>query len=543
MNIVPEALRAGSILAEDYARGTVKAMELYTYDIRQTDTYALRAKRLDATTELRMNREEVVRCLELYNTRHNAHEAVKASLDRLKRPETLVIVGGQQSGLLSGQLLVIYKAITIIKAAKEAEAKLGRPVVPVFWIAGEDHDWDEVNQTYVMSGTSSPLKLALSAQPSGRSQVSEVEIASEEWAQLLRDLEQNLPDSEHKGQLLENLQGLLYASATLSEAFAKILGMLFGPYGLILLDSADPELRRLEQTMFERIIQKNEALNQAYQQAEQQVIERGYSPQADVVDGGVNLFYIHEGERLLLFRQRDRFMDRRGQVVFSQEELLQQLRLHPERFSNNVLTRPLMQDYLLPVLGTVLGNGEISYWALTRRAFEVMGMEMPPLLPRMSYTLVEPVVHKHMTRYDVTFGDVLYGLDQKKQQWLSAQDDYGMEEEFGRVRSQFRELYEPLLERATTIEKGLARVGATNQSKIEEQLSYLESKVKEALERKHETALNQWNLMGASLFPLERPQERVYNILLYMNRYGNQLLEQLMDIELDWEHLHRVVYL
>lgn len=106
--------------------------------------------------------------------KYNSHEAVRASLDRLDSPDALVVAGGQQSGLFTGPMLVIYKAATIIKAAREAEERLGRPVIPVFWIAGEDHDWDEVNHTYVMANDPQAVKIKLNKQLERRSSVSAI---------------------------------------------------------------------------------------------------------------------------------------------------------------------------------------------------------------------------------------------------------------------------------------------------------------------------------------------------------------------------------
>lgn len=116
------------------------------------------------------------------------------------------------------------------------------------------------------------------------------------------------------------------------------------------------------------------------------------------------------------------------------DELLEEIDRHPERFSNNVLTRPLMQDSLFPVLASVLGLGEIAYWAITRDAFGVLEMQMPILLPRMSFTLVEPGVEKHMLKYELSFGQVRDGLEERKKQWIATQDQLGMQDQFSGLR-------------------------------------------------------------------------------------------------------------
>lgn len=453
MKIIPETLRVGSALAEDYIQGTGRASDLYEYNVLHADAYAQRAKWLDKTGHLRLNRKDIVACLRIYNEKYNSYEAVRASLDRLESPDALVVAGGQQSGLFTGPMLVIYKAATLIKAAREAEERLGRPVIPVFWIAGEDHDWDEVNHTYVMANDPQAVKIKLNKQPERRSSVSAIKVEAVEWKQAIADIEQSLPDSEHKAEIMRMIENGLTDSYGLSEAFAKLLGLLFGTYGLVLLDSADPSLRKLEASVFKQLVQHNDELEQAYRTTAARIVDYGYHLQADVHEGGANLFYIHEDERLLLFKKAGLFTDRHGLVVFTVDELLEEIDRHPERFSNNVLTRPLMQDSLFPVLASVLGLGEIAYWAITRDAFGVLEMQMPILLPRMSFTLVEPGVEKHMLKYELSFGQVRDGLEERKKQWIATQDQLGMQDQFSGAKEAFVRMYEPLVQQTGLIEK------------------------------------------------------------------------------------------
>ncbi|MDO7905416.1 bacillithiol biosynthesis cysteine-adding enzyme BshC [Paenibacillus sp. JX-17] len=543
MNVVPEALRSGSTLAVDYREGAERASVLYTYNYRNQSSYAERVKWLDQSEDTRLDRRAVARCLRLYNGKHNSHEAVHKALDQLEQPETLVVTGGQQSGLFTGPLLVIYKAATIIKAAREAQAELNRPVVPVFWIAGEDHDWDEVNHTYVLSSNLDLKKIKLEQQTQIRSSVSQIELASDAWDGVLQELEQLLPDSEYKQDTLLTIQNILSQSASLSDAFAKMLASMFGKYGLILLDSADPELRALEKSVFKRMIENNDLLERTYLDTAKRITDMGYELQAEAAEGAANLFYIHEGERRLLFKAEEQFVDRRGFVAFSKEALITELESHPERFSNNVLTRPLMQDSILPVLGVVLGQGEIAYWAMTRDAFEVFGLQMPVLIPRLSYTLIDPAVHKHMDRHELSFQDVLHRFDARKEAWLDSLDQLGLDGRFNEVMEQFKALYTPLVEQLEQIEKGLVKLGETNQSRILEELQFMQQRSREALARRNETGLKQWERVIQSLYPLGRPQERVYNIYQVVNRFGWTWLDELMEQPADFKQEHYTIYL
>lgn len=542
MKVVSEPLQSGSPLADDYIHHYEKVLPLYGEDYHFDQTWTDRAQWLDDTEDGRVNRHALVQILKEYNEKHNSHDAVHTSLYMLEKPGTLVVTGGQQSGLFVGSMLLVYKAITIIQAAKDAEKRLNRPVVPVFWIAGEDHDWDEVNHTYLLSGDTQQLtKLKMNKYASVRSSVSYTAVSSDEWNKVIRSFSDTLPDSDVKADILARIQQASLTSDNLSDAFAKLLGDMFGKYGLVLLDSADRRLRALESTVFESMIEYNDDLGRAYRASADEITSLGYELQADVADDGANLFYLHEGNRLLLVKQDGKFMDRKGLVSFTKEQLLDMLKTHPDKFSNNVLTRPIMQDSVLPVLACVLGQGELAYWAITRQAFEVLNKKMPILLPRMSFTLLEGTQQKYMEKYELSFQDVQYHLQERRAQWLSEQDTLQIDQLFMETRQAFEQMYTPLIEQLSTLQTGLYTLGQSNKAKINEQISFLEQKAKDALEIQHEATLRQWDRIGTSLFPMGKPQERVLNVYHYFNRYGMSLIEDLLEVASDYSEEHRII--
>ncbi|WP_055107462.1 bacillithiol biosynthesis cysteine-adding enzyme BshC [Paenibacillus ihumii] len=544
MNVVQEPLQSGQPLAESYVSDYQRVERFYGGNPADERSWMARLQWLDQTERLRAERKEVVDRLRQYNERFNPDAAVAEALNKLEQPGTAVIAGGQQSGLFTGPLLVIYKAITIIKAAEQASSMLGRDVVPVFWIAGEDHDWDEVNHTYVLSPDLEISRIRIPREEGPRGPVSQTPVSEEEWSSAARELEQLLPDSEFKGDLLQHLRDALNASASLTEAFARLLGAWFGKYGLVLLDSADPALRRLEMPMFEAMIRSNDELESAYQAASREIAAKGYLPQAEVAEGGANLFYISQGERLLLFKRDGRYVDRKGSVAFTPDQLIAELHSHPERFSNNVLTRPVMQDYLLPVLGSVLGNGEIAYWGLTGQAFEQLGLRMPILLPRMSFTIVDGTLQKHMDKYGLAWEDVMdpAAFGRIKAEWLRRQDKLRLDEQFEEMKQAFAGMYDPLLEQLASVEKGLLKLGDTNKAKIIAQIDFMQARVKDALARSNEAGLRQFDRIELSLFPQHKPQERVFNIFAYINRYGFDWIDRLMEVPYELMGQHRMIY-
>ncbi|MBR2563599.1 MAG: bacillithiol biosynthesis cysteine-adding enzyme BshC [Paenibacillus sp.] len=543
MKGITEALRSGSQLAEDYICTRDAARSLYEYDICWENGLHARAEWLNQSEHTRVDRHELAAYLRLYNKRVNDHDQVHASITRLVEENAMVVTGGQQSGLLSGPLFVIYKAASVVAAAREAEKHLKRPVIPVFWIAGEDHDWDEVNHTYLPDSLGNIQKVKLQGHFKGKDSVSNVQVKWEQWETMLGQVQHVLPDTVHKPGLIKLITEIHQSSTNLSDAFARLISALFAKTGLVLMDAADPELRKLEKPVFERLIRENHALRTAYLQGASHVQQAGYAMPAEVAEDGANLFYIHEGSRLLLMQKDNLYQDRKGLVSFTEERLLQELNDHPERFSNNVLTRPLMQDALLPVAAVILGNGEIAYWSLTREAFRTFGLQMPIILPRLSFTILEEVHLKHMKEYGLSFQDVQCRMDEKKEKWLTEQETFQVEERFAQIREQFMALYQPLLNEVAEVHPGLKRIGEANLGKMNEQIQYLERQTRKAIEDKHQVSLRHWNGIQNALFPMDKPQERVHNALFYLNRYGTDWIEDMIEASTAFGGQHQVIQL
>lgn len=528
---------------EQYLTHFEKVNEWFDYNPWTESSVRERADWLDHNPSIKADRERLVSVLKAYNEKFDASEEVLTSLEQLRRKDALVVVGGQQAGLFSGPLYVIYKAVTIIQTARKQQSLLGRPVLPVFWIAGEDHDWDEVNHLHSLSPKVQLEKVKLSTNPSIKAAISNVEIKTDEWEEAVAQLSETLLDTEFKAGIVSKLRDISRRSSTLVDSLSHILMWLFGRHGLILLDSHDPALRRVESKMFELLITQHAHIQDQLLQTQQQFIQRGYQPQAEVRSDNANLFIEVALERKLLTIKEGYFSDKKGQSRWTSDELLRIALNEPERFSNNVFTRPLMQEYLFPVLTTVLGPGEIAYWGLLRGAFHQIGMKMPIVMPRLQYTLIEGTIQKAMDKFDLNFSHVISGLSDKKQAWLSSQDEYQLEERFDKVKDEFSKLYTPLVEVVAKINPGLKDLGETNQAKILEQIQFLEKRAMNAFKSQFESSLRQWERIELSLIPLTKKQERVYNTISYLNKYGEHFVDKLLNIPIENPSDHAIVYL
>lgn len=544
-------LPSGQPVTEAYIhKSDPKLLELFGYHWKEERDWKARALWLEESEASRAQRAEVAQALYSYNAAHGASASALRHIEQLK-DGALAVIGGQQAGLWSGPLMVLHKAVTIIQSAASARQRLGQPVVPIFWIAGEDHDWEEANHAYLVTSEPKLRKLELQRPKGARTSVSRSLLRPGQWQQALAELAAVLPDSPHKPELLDRLHGLTADAATLTDMFASMLAWLFGSHGLIVMDADDPAIRRLESPMFEQMIRSNESLYDAYGAAQQRLLELGYPIQAEQADNSANLFHFAPaagasaaGDRLLLQRSGDRFEDRKRQVSYTREELLMLAKQEPELLSNNVLTRPLMQDYLFPVLATVLGPGEIAYWAATGSAFKQLGMEMPIVVPRRSFTLIDAGTAKHMEKYKLSVHTVLDHYEQYRNEWLDRQEGLQpMDQPLEQMQRELERMYEPVLAKLAGYGADMVALGETNRRKVMEQLEYLKGRLHLERSRRHEEQLRQMDRVQLQLCPLGKPQERVLNVVQLWNQWGLHWLEQLLQLPYDEDCSHRIVYI
>lgn len=539
--------RKSQPLAEDYLHQFDRVRHLYEYDPWDDASWVRRAAWLDSHgSRFRANRSKLIEALKSYNERMGGTSETMRSLEHLRDERTLAIVGGQQAGLFGGPALVVWKAVSIIQAARKAEQQLQRPVVPVFWIAGEDHDWEEVNHFHYGTADLKVEKFRLQpADSAGRASVASVAVAHSEWENALQVLSDSLIDTEFKSQLMSRLSSILTASVTLTEQFARIMHWLFGRHGLVLIDSHDAAIRALESEMFARLIERHHEVNHAFLQAELRVRALGATPQAAVAPGQANLFLNSDEERRLLLYDSNAgcFVDKKGEHTYSQDELLRIAHHEPFRLSNNALTRPLMQEHLFPVLGTVLGPAEIAYWGLLKDAFSLFSWQMPLLVPRTEYTLLEGTIQKNMRKYELTFADVVTRLEEVRETWLKDRDTLKLEARFAEVQQSFLDKYEPLLASIETIHGGMKKLADTNKQKIIEQIEFMRERAEAAYKSQFDSTMRQFDRVAAALLPLGKPQERVYNIFAYVNKYDTALVDELVEMPPADVKRHNIVYI
>ncbi|PPA72144.1 bacillithiol biosynthesis cysteine-adding enzyme BshC [Jeotgalibacillus proteolyticus] len=522
-----------------YMNQDEKILSNFHYGFNGPEAYDMRKKEL---LERSYKREELADCIEDYMSSLPGGEAVKSSIEKL-RNNGFVVIGGQQAGLLTGPLYAIHKVLSIIQLAKKQEELLNHPVVPVFWIAGEDHDYLEINHLFI-EHNGEMKKAGYPERVTDKRMASSTPFDKETMKKWVRSILRDLGETSNTLRLIEKLDAAIQNSATITDLFAHIVMDLYKEDGLLVIDAARPELRKLETPFFKELLQANEQITDLVHKQQTLLKKEGFTPMIEAASNAVNLFITINNERVLLFRTEDGFKDKNNEYFFEKDELLCLMDESPERFSNNVITRPLMQEWLFPTLAFIAGPGEIAYWAELKTAFEKMEMKMPPIMPRLNITFVERDVQQKVKELNLHLPDILAGGadEEKKRFWESVKDET-LENYIRETESFLREQYELIKEKAAELHPGLTPIVDKNLTIHEKQLDFLKRKSDDYISLKHNVVLRKYDRVTASLRPNGGPQERQWNIFYFINKYGEDFIPQLSKIDFKFDHSHKIVYL
>ncbi|MRG85502.1 bacillithiol biosynthesis cysteine-adding enzyme BshC [Salinibacillus xinjiangensis] len=541
MNVKPISILSKPKIVKDYRNQAKEALQFFQYNPFEEGVFQ---KRLDDLSANSYQRKELQDVLKSCNQKWNAPAHTFKNIERLGDEKSVVVVGGQQAGLLTGPLYSIHKMISVIRLAKEQEKELGVPVIPVFWIAGEDHDYEEINHVFLPKSHRMKKFKTLQRQESKKS-VSHMKLDKNQTHQWLDNLFINLTETEHTRTLHNEFKAIIDNSETFVDFFAKVTFYLLQSEGLVLMDSGDASIRKLESPYFVNMIRRQTSLAKGVTEKLNEASVNGYHIplDADVEDG--HLFYHLDGERVLLsVNDNGKWVGKNDECSFTAEELIQIAEESPQLLSNNVVTRPIMQELLLPVLAFIGGPGEIAYWSVLKSAFETLDQKMPPVIPRLSYTLVDAKSQKQMRKLALDVGRVINeGIDAERSGWLKRQTNPPIEELSDQVKLSIEKIHQPIRQLAKEIEDDVGQLAEKNLAFLLREIDYLGERMEYSVRKKHWMTLQKYEHIEMMLHPEGGLQERTWSILYWLNHYGDSWISNLIDQKVGWNQDHFAVYL
>ena len=451
-------------------------------------------------------------------------------LDAVARGDGFLVTTGQQPGLFGGPLYTVYKALTAVALARRLEAVLETTVLPVFWIASDDHDWEEANHVHLLDPGNTLHRLALADRGDARVSMGRTPLdgASES---ALDELGQILPPSDFKGPIMERLQAAWGdGDATVAGAFARTLEPLFEGLPLAYVDPQHPVVRRRGAPVIRRELERAEAHEGALAAQTRRLEAAGYQTQVPILPGASNVFYEDDRGRERLLREDGDWVLRASKRRLTPAELERLVAESPERFSANVVLRPVLESAVFPTLAYVGGPGEVRYLAQTGCLFRSHDVGMPLVFPRFGATLIEGKVRKVLDKFGLE-AEAFAARPIHELVAEAVRNDVpeGVQEAVGRLRQSLQEGYQEVFDAARDIDPTLKGPIFNARNEGFKAISEVEKKIRHHVKLRGETELEQLEKAAANLAPGGKPQERVLNVHQYLARYGGELLPAILE--------------
>ncbi len=492
-------------LFADFSYHFDRVARFYRHDPHNPESLCAAASEVDYPDE---RRAAMVEALSSQNAANGAQE----SLSRLAEAGTVAIVTGQQVGLFSGPAYTIYKAITAARVARELTDR-GIPAVPVFWLATEDHDFEEVNHVWTFDGAHQPLKLSVDkpAELNGRQRpVGGIAIERPPVDQLAESLEA----FPHGAEVAAMVRDAYPPGATMGHGFRALLKHLLAKLNLLFLDPLDPAVRKICEPIIRRALEAAPELKARLVERNRELEAAGYHAQVHVDEKTSLFFLLENGGRMPLRRKDFEFSDLRDRAA---------------EISPNALLRPVVQDYLLPTAAYIGGPAELAYLAQSQVIYDRLLGHMPVAMARSSFTLLEPRAAKLLTRYGMNVAQAFIDEESLQAHIARVLAPDSVKSAFADAAAKLESGVAHLRTELERFDPTLASSLDKSRAKILYQIERTRRKIEREMLHRNQRASGDAHYLTSLLFPERHLQERFYTILPFLARHGVDLIDRLYD--------------
>ena len=421
----------------------------------------------------------------------NTSDQTLNNINLIEHTNTFTITTGHQLSLLTGPLFFIYKIISTIKLCKQLKEKFpAYHFVPIYWMASEDHDFDEINHFHLFGKTYRWQTKQTGAVG---------HFLTDEIKYIFDDLNELVPHFKDAYTKKNNL----------ADATKYIVNELFKNEGLIVLEPNSKPLKALFSSIIvDELINQNS--HKEIEKASEKLNNLGYSNQ--VTPREINLFYCSENLRERIVYENNSYKVLHTKLSFSKDEIIKLVKESPEKFSPNVALRPVYQEVILPNLAYIGGPGELAYWLQLKSNFNRLEVFFPVLILRDSFMILSKSNQKIIQKLNLELSDVFTDVQLLKKQLVKkwSDNELHLNDEITQIEKIIYSI------KNKTNDKSLYPAIEAEFAKINKSLINLEKRIHKAEEQKHEIALKQLEKLNEKLFPEGIPQERYENVLNYL---------------------------
>jgi bacillithiol synthase len=445
-----------------------------------------------------------------------ARNGESASLTKLAKPGTVAVVTGQQVGLFSGPAYTIYKALTAARLAAQLTDQ-GVPAVPIFWLATEDHDFAEVNHSFVFGADHRPVALSVDGVDAPEHPVGAIPISSPP----IDALHQTFAPFPYGDAVTTMVAEAYQPGATFGAAFQALLQRLLSQFGLLFIDPLDEAVRRMAAPVLRKALGEGDKLKQQLLDRNRDLEALGYHAQVHL-EQKTSLAFLLEGDRRITLRRQN------GDYVSKDRRYsVSQLIDLAEHLSPNALLRPVVQDYVLPTVAYVGGPAELAYMAQSEVLYEDLLGRMPVMLARNGFTLLDARTAKLMARYGIAITGFFHGEEAVREHIAQQLVPPELAREFEQTRTTVADSLDRVRGDLVSFDSTLAKAADKVRAKMLYQLSKIERKTARQTLQRNQRAAQEAGYMSGLIFPEKHLQERFYSILPFVAKHGLELMDTL----------------
>lgn len=482
---------AFSALVNDYLEHPEKFADRLPFPFSEEGVKQAMAQRAGFARE---QREELVAVLEKQYAELPNRQLSAADLQKLAADGVFTITTAHQPNLFTGPAYLIYKIAGTIALARDLEAKGIGKFVPVYWMGAEDHDFEELNHTYVFGKRIEWQSSQTGAV--GRMLLNDLD-------EVRQQLLEMLGTEGFSGDLAALVEACYVPGITVAAATRRMIDQLFGQYGLVVVDGDDATLkRRFIPQMQQELTEKGS--EQLVLAAATQLEKAGYK--AQIYPREINLFWLDAGLRERIVSTDSGYALANGGKQWTAKEMLESLNHSPECFSPNVVLRPLYQELVLPNVAFIGGGAEVSYWTLLPNVFEKYRVPFPVVMLRTSAMVIDKASQNRQLKLGLDTLQLFENTDQLIRDFISAHESglFTLQSE----STEMQGIFEALAGRVEQVDPTLKAAVFAEAKKLHGSMESLQARVIKAQKQKHETEVNQIRALRSKLFPDNHLQER-----------------------------------
>jgi len=535
-------------LFRDYIFNFENVCEYYQYDYRNIDGYKKRVSDLKTGYD-EENRSKIYNILKDYNKNIGCSKKTIENIEKLKSPKSAVVIGGQQPGFLTGPIFIIFKILTILKVSSYFEKELKIPIIPCFWNASDDNSFNQIDNLNIINKVITNIKLDLS-DFDPKTRYSDIYLTDNRFKEAIEKMESILHFTSFKTEIMYFYKNILAnalkncsntkGEINVSSFFSTIITRMFSGYGLVIIDPADVELKKLSCNLLEFDVSKHYQMSHLINSTGKKLNSCGYHSQLSSTPGTLDFFYCVDGIRKKIYSDSDNLFEI-SDKRYDKKEFWDLMIEKPSAISLNVILRPLFQDKLLPVLCSICGPGESSYFAQLKPVYNIYGLKMPVIYPRFSSTIVEKKIKKLIVKLKIT--DIELGsskeeiIRQAVSKRLKIDPGKLVPDLESDIQVKLEKLENVFLDLEMSISSSFDRI----KRNIKKEIKVLNKKLYSELKRQDEFTVEGINKIYMNIFPDNNLQEREISIISYLNRYGFGFIDDLYSTLKPMDFMHKIL--